>query len=52
MEKIIEKYKKRLEILKENGSKTIETNTDCENTVYDDAISIVAEFIQDLKSLK
>ena len=47
----IEKYKKRLEILKENRAQTVDTNTDCENAVYDDAINKVAEFIRDLKSL-
>ena len=29
MEKLIEKYKKRLEILKENRAQTVDTNTDC-----------------------
>ena len=51
MEKLIEKYKKRLEILKENRSQTVDTNTDCENAIYDDAINRVAEFIRDLKAL-
>ena len=51
MEKLIVKYKKRLEILKENRAQTLDTNTDCENAVYEDVINRVAEFIRDLKSL-
>ena len=51
MGNLIVKYKKRLEILKENRARTVDTNTDCENAVYDDVINIVAEFIRDLKSL-
>jgi D-ribose pyranose/furanose isomerase RbsD len=50
MKKLIDKYTKRLSVLKENRAQTVDTNTDSENAVYDDAINRVAEFIRDLKT--
>jgi hypothetical protein len=50
MKTLIDKYTKRLSVLKENRAQTVDTNTDSENAVYDDAINRVAEFIRDIKS--
>jgi hypothetical protein len=55
MKTLIDKYTKRLSVLKENRAQTVDTNTDSENAVYDDAINrefrlLFAEFIRDIKS--
>lgn len=49
---ILQKYIKRLAILKENRANTVDKNTDAENEQYDILIKYVAGFIKDLKQLK
>jgi len=51
MENTINKYTEKLAILKENREKTVDTNTDAENELYDQLIKQVAEFVRDLKQL-
>ena len=46
---VLEKYKERLAILKENRAETVDTNTDVENDAFDREIRQVAEFISDMK---
>jgi hypothetical protein len=51
MENTIQKYAKRLAVLKENRASTVDFNTDAENEQYDRLIEQVAEFIRDLSQL-
>lgn len=51
MEKLLEKYKTKLENLKENRAKTLDTNTDAENHEFDFMIRQIAEICRDLQSL-
>lgn len=50
MNNIIEKYEKRLAVLKENRSQAVESNSDSENELYDTLIKQVAEFVRDMKA--
>ncbi len=52
MKKILTKYLERLATLKENRSKTADTNSDAENEFYDKLIEQTAEICRDLKTLQ
>lgn len=45
---LMEKYNKKLKILKDNRSLSEDTNTDAENELYDKTIHQIVEFMQDL----
>ncbi|MCK9574762.1 MAG: hypothetical protein M0R51_02150 [Clostridia bacterium] len=51
MEELLEKYKNRLHILKENRRITYDENTDAENELYDKLTKQCAEFCQDINKI-
>ena len=51
MKELLEKYKNRLTILKDNRRITMDQNTDAENDLYDKLIRQCAEFCQDLNAI-
>lgn len=52
IEQTINVYKNKLSNVKENFAATIDSNTDSQNETYNAYLTLIAEFIRELKELK